>query len=54
MTLFYVYCAIFAVLLVIVVKRRSEPARIERYQNEFGKLYTDTLDVEVTKLYQKH
>ncbi|MBK5444882.1 hypothetical protein JFV29_09770 [Peribacillus sp. TH16] len=51
MTLFYVIlAAIFAVLLVIVVKRRSEPARIERYQNEFGKLYTDTLDVEVTEI----
>ena len=51
MTFFYVMlAAIFTVLLVILVKRRSEPARIERYQQEFRKRYEETLSIEETEI----
>ena len=46
MTLFYVMlAAIFTIIVVILVKRRSEPVRMERYQQEFRKRYEETLDI---------
>ncbi|MFJ7858410.1 hypothetical protein ACIQZM_11000 [Peribacillus sp. NPDC097206] len=46
MTLFYVMlAAIFAIIVVILVKRRSEPVRMERYQQEFRRRYEETLDI---------
>ncbi|MGZ9815581.1 hypothetical protein ACXM0N_06485 [Peribacillus simplex] len=51
MTFFYVIlAAIFAVFLVNFVKRLSEPAKLVRYQNEFRKYHTETLDLHATEI----
>ncbi|MFJ7367490.1 hypothetical protein ACIQWQ_25830 [Peribacillus frigoritolerans] len=51
MTFFYVIlAAIFAVLLVNFVKGLSEPAKLERYQNEFHKYLEETLDLHATEI----
>lgn len=51
MTFFYVIlAAIFAVFLVNFVKGLSEPAKMERYQNEFRKYREETLDLHATEV----
>ncbi|WP_458353396.1 hypothetical protein [Peribacillus frigoritolerans] len=51
MTFFYVIlAAIFAILLVNFVKGLSEPAKMERYQNEFHKYREETLDLHATEI----
>ncbi|MGE7604451.1 hypothetical protein ACQKL5_18550 [Peribacillus sp. NPDC097675] len=51
MTFIYVLlAAILTILMVILVKRRSEPLRMERYQQEFRRKYEETLNVEQTEI----
>ncbi|MFE4812949.1 hypothetical protein ACFQ9Y_17680 [Peribacillus simplex] len=51
MTFFYVIlAAIFAVLLINFVKGLSEPAKLERYQNEFRTYHAETLDLHATEI----
>ncbi|CAH0248405.1 hypothetical protein SRABI96_03113 [Peribacillus sp. Bi96] len=51
MTFFYVIlAAIFAIFLVTLVKRQSEPAKLERYQHEFRKFHAETLDLQATEI----
>ncbi|MGG4263917.1 hypothetical protein [Peribacillus simplex] len=47
---YFILAAIFAMFLVNFMKRQSEPAKLERYQNEFRKYHAETLDLHATEI----
>ena len=48
--IYVMLAAVLTILGVILVKRRSEPVQMERYQQEFRRRYEETLDVEQTEI----
>ncbi|MCK1993911.1 hypothetical protein GW626_03230 [Peribacillus muralis] len=48
--LYVVFAAIFGAFLVTIVKRQSEPAKLERYQKQFRQLHKETLDVDASEI----